>query len=123
MRAEFCNRFLNIWSGFGAFSHVGNLAEIFDGMNIRVIEKSNTLRDAGWAERLGGAFSHVGDLAEMLDGMNSRVIEESNTLGRPGRREGGVRGDAGRAERLGGAFGQKEKSGAVCWPLFIHYAQ
>ena len=47
MRAEFCNRFLNIWSGFGAFSHVGNLAEIFDGMNIRVIEKSNTLRDAG----------------------------------------------------------------------------
>ena len=83
MRTEFCNRFLNIWSGFGAFSHVGNLAEIFDGMNIRVIEKSNTLRDAGWAERLGGAFSHVGDLAEMLDGMNSRVIEESNTLGRP----------------------------------------
>ena len=51
-------------------------------------------RDAGWAERLGRAFSHVGNLAEMLDGMNIRVVEETNTLGRPGRREGGVRGDS-----------------------------
>ena len=74
MRAEFCNRFLNIWSGFGAFSHVGNLAEMLDGMNIRVIEETNI-----------------------------RVIEETNTLGRPGRREGGVRGDSGRTRcRLGG---------------------
>ena len=51
MRTEFCNRFLNIWSGFGAFPHVGNLAEMFDGMNIRVIEESNTLGRPGQVSR------------------------------------------------------------------------